>query len=597
MTHKIAGADLFCGGGGFTEGFKRACHQLGLEYNFVAVNHWDVAIATHSLNHADVRHVLDDLQKVKPAKLFRRASIDILLAAPECTHHSRAAGGVPRNPQSRATAGYVIRWARVLRPRVIIVENVKEFREWGPLSKAGKPLKRKKGELFNKWLRMLTRIGYSVDHRVLCAADYGDPTTRERLFVIARLDARPIEWPDATHSREGDVTMFGQQPKWKSAREHVIDWNDPGQSIFNRKIPLKPNTMRRIWAGMRKFGGAPFLAMMYGTNDARDIERPAPTVTSANHIALAQPFIVGAGGTEGSGRPHSVDKPMNTVLPHDRSALVTPFIVQTDQTGGNGSYTRSIDAPIPTIPTKPAVGVVQPFLLKINGGEDKYARSSSVDDPVSTVTAHPSIALVEPFILPQQSAGRARSTKEPLPTVSADGAISLVEPFVVALKHTTEGDNRRVYDTQKPMPTITAKPDLGLVQPYLVQYNGTSDARSIDEPVPTIPTKDRFGLAEPFLIAYHGSSYPNGERVRSVDEPLPTVDTSNRFALIIPGLDGYALDIRFRMLKVKELARAQGFADAYEFAGTTEQQKKQIGNAVPVGLAEALCLSQMQGAA
>jgi DNA (cytosine-5)-methyltransferase 1 len=559
-THKIAGADLFCGGGGFTEGFKRACHRLGLEYNFVAVNHWDVAIATHSLNHADVRHVLDDLQKVKPAKLFRRASIDILLAAPECTHHSRAAGGVPRNPQSRATAGYVIRWARVLRPRVIIVENVREFREWGPLSKAGKPLKRKKGELFNKWLRMLKRLGYSVDHRVLCAADYGDPTTRERLFVIARHDGRPIEWPSATHSRDGEATMFGQQPKWKSAREHVIDWTDPGQSIFNRKIPLKPNTMRRIWAGMRKFGGAPFLAMMYGTNDARSVERPAPTVTSANHIGLAQPFIMGAGGAEGSGRPHCVEKPMNTVLPHDRSALV------------------------------------QPFLLKINGGEDKYSRTSSIDDPVGAVTAHPSIGLVEPFILPQQSAGRARSTKEPLPTISADGAISLVEPFVVALKHTTEGDNRRVYDTRKPMPTLTAKPDLGVVQPFLVQYNGTADAVSVDNPVPTIPTKDRFGLAEPFLIAYHGSSSPNGERVRSVDEPLSTVDTSNRYALVIPGMDGYALDIRFRMLKVKELARAQGFADAYAFAGTTEQQKKQIGNAVPVGLAEALCLSQMNHA-
>src|SRR5207249_4339617 len=134
-------------------------------------------------------------------------------------------------------------------------ENVKEFREWGPLRKDGQPYKRRKGELFQKWIRMLQRLGYHVDHRVLCAADYGDPTTRERLFVIARSDGKPITWPTPTHSRDGGDTLFGTAHKWKSAKDFVIDWSDEGESIFNRKKPLSPNTMRRIFAGLHKFGG------------------------------------------------------------------------------------------------------------------------------------------------------------------------------------------------------------------------------------------------------------------------------------------------------------------------------------------------------
>lgn len=651
FARKIAGADLFCGSGGFSSGFMRACKRLGLESDFVAVNHWDIAIATHSSNHPNVRHILDEMQNVKPSKLFRRNSIEILLASPECIGHSRAAGGVPKNPQSRATAGYVIRWARALSPKVIIVENVREFLDWGPLSKAGKPLKRQRGVLFHKWVKMLKRLGYNVEWRVLCAADYGDPTTRERLFIIARSDGQKISWPEPTHSKTGATDLFGDRPKWKSARDHVIDWNIQGQSIFNRKIPLKPNTMRRIWAGMRKFGGAPFLSMLYGTNDARDIDRPAPTILTGNHTGLTEPFIIQAGMSKGFGQhARSVNGPVGTVVPTAHDALV------------------------------------QPFLLKINGGKDEYARVSSVEDSVSTVTGHPSIALVEPelrpveqgsFILPpegihrgnaprsekdplqtvtqrggghlvsfmlsQQSGGAPRATGEPAPTVAASGAIGLVtaedKSFLMAMKHpgTAEGDKHKTYGVDDAVPTLTTHPDLalikptlkplkpfvvgaggaeyhgvptgldkplkgvlpqdgrGLVQPYLVQYNGQSDAVSADMPVPTIPTHDRFALAEPFLTVYHGKTSENGDRVRSTKEPLGTVDTSNRYGLVIPHQDGWLLlDIFFRMLTPRELARAQGFADEYQFSGTLEQQKKQIGNAVPVGVAEALCLSQLE---
>ncbi len=267
-------ADLFCGAGGTSTGIMQAAEALGKRTDLLAVNHWPVSVNTHELNHPGVRHLCESLENIGPAKAVPGGRLNLLAASPECTHHSIAAGGRPRNEQSRATAWHVCRWASDLRVDNILIENVREFQNWGPLGANGKPMKSRKGETFKAFLNALRSMGFNVDSRVLNAADYGDPTSRHRLIVLARR-GKPVVWPDVTHGKSGD--LFGLKP-YRTARE-IIDWDVKGKSIFRRSKPLSPNTVRRIAAGLKKFGGAnaePFLVMLYGMNDARSVDRPAP---------------------------------------------------------------------------------------------------------------------------------------------------------------------------------------------------------------------------------------------------------------------------------------------------------------------------------
>ena len=262
-TRRYLAADLFCGAGGLTTGLSRAAERLGRRLRLVAVNHWDRAVETHAHNHPAAEHFCEDVLTLDPLKAVPGGRLDLLAAAPACTHHSNARGGKPRDDQSRATAWCVQRWATALRIDRILVENVPEFEGWGPLGHDGKPLASKKGEVFRAWVNALEKMGYRVEWRVLNAADYGAATSRRRLFVQAALGRRRIVWPDPTHTRKPEPGgLFGDTRKpWRAARE-VIDWGLTGESIFGRKRPLSANTLRRIEAGLRKFGGAaaePFL--------------------------------------------------------------------------------------------------------------------------------------------------------------------------------------------------------------------------------------------------------------------------------------------------------------------------------------------------
>jgi DNA (cytosine-5)-methyltransferase 1 len=476
---KIMAADLFCGAGGTSTGLMEAAAMLGLTVNLVAVNHWSLAISTHSSNHPGVNHYNSDLQDVDPRAVVPGGYLRLLVASPECTHFSRARGGKPKSNQSRASVKYVLRWVRNLDVEDLLIENVPDFLTWGPLHSCtcgvgkhhdqehasgclfGLPVKEQKGFYFHRFIRALRRMGYQVDWRVLNAANYGDPQTRKRLFIIARKH-QPIVWPEQTHHQLGG-DMFGSMPRWRPARD-IIDWSNKGESIFNRKTPLKPNTMRRIMAGLKKYG--------------------------------LRPFVLGQTGQ------------------------VNPFIIQMDQ----GGILHDIDKPIPTI-------------------------------------------------------------------TSAD-AWALVEPYIIPLNH---GDDLRTHDINKPMPTITSVDAWGLIQPYLVEYHGDDGGkprvRSVDEPLPTIDTSNRIGLAEPYLVEYHGTA-----TCRSIHEPLGTLTGTDVFGLACPLMlefDGkrYLLDILYRMLTPKELARGMSFPESYQFNGNREQVVKQIGNSVPVNLAKKLCAS------
>jgi DNA (cytosine-5)-methyltransferase 1 len=604
---------------------------MGIELNLIAINHWPVAIDSHAANHAYAQHLCSEIDDLNPRKLVPSGRLQVLVASPECTHHSNARGGKPMSDQSRAAAWHVLRWAEALYIENILIENVKEFRSWGPLGANGRPIKRLRGELYLAFLASLRALGYKVEDKILNAADYGDPTTRERLFVIARRGNRPIIWPARTHAstvamkrQAGD--LFGQPLKpWRTARE-IIDWNIPGKSIFERKRPLAPKTLARIAAGIRKFCGEyaePFLVMLYGTGKvqsvdeplptvtatgthvglcepfllgqqsgavARSLKEPVPTVAAKGAVALVEPFIIGAGGPARAGKPRGVDAPLNTILAKNSSALIEPFMTVMYGKSTN----RSIDEPLPTVTAGAGhVALVEPFIIP----QFSDHPAKSVDEPLGTVTTTSrGVGLVEPFMLSidhQTHGDSVRSVDQPVPTVTTKARTCLVEPFMVPYFGEREGQEPRCHSVDEPVPAVTSHGAGALVEPFLLVLNHGDKAgeknpagrrsSSIDEPIPTITTNRSHGLVEPFIVKYNGTA-----KAQSIDEPLDTVSTRDRFGLVETEAGTFRLDIRFRMLEPHELAAAQGLA-GYKFTGKKTEVVKQIGNAVPKGLATALC--------
>lgn len=350
----IVAADLFCGAGGTSTGLVQAAEILGHQTKLTAVNHWDVAVSTHSVNHPNARHYCESIDDISPRKLFSENELDILWASPECTHHSIARGGRPVNDQSRATAWCVVRWAEALRPGIILIENVPEFLSWGGIGVNGRPLKSKKGETFRAWVAALESLGYKVGWKMLCAADYGDPTTRKRLFVQAVRGKRKILWPNPTHAKctEGLFTL----KDWVPARE-IIDWNLPSKSIFKRKKPLAEKTMARIIAGLKKYGLKEIIVEWDNQSSSsgfRDIDSPLSTVVTKARHGVVEPFIV---ELINNATTRGLDEPLTTVRTSGgHHALCQPFLTSYY---GNGEA-LSIDEPLDTVTTKQRFGLAQP---------------------------------------------------------------------------------------------------------------------------------------------------------------------------------------------------------------------------------------------
>lgn len=317
--------DMFCGGGGESTGLIQAAASHGFSVRLSAINHWERAIETHAANHPGAEHFCESVERLDPAKVVPSGRLDLLWASPECTHHSRARGGRPRSDQSRASAWEILKWAGDLDIERIIIENVPEFQTWGRLDADGKPIKSERGRIFRSFIAALRTHGYAVDYRVLCAADYGAPTTRRRLFIQAAKGRKKIIWPECTNMEDED-NLF-RLPKWRSAEE-IVDWLLPSQPISARKKPLAAATMRRIEHGMRKYWGksaVPFLAVLRGTGTARSLDRPLPSVTcSGAHHALVQPepYLVRYNG--GDCRTHSIAAPMPTLDTRNRYGMVQP---------------------------------------------------------------------------------------------------------------------------------------------------------------------------------------------------------------------------------------------------------------------------------
>lgn len=418
---KLKIVDLYCGAGGETTGISQAVNVAGEKMDLAAVNHWQVAMETHLKNHPAARHFLTDISNLNPLHVFEpREHVDLLWASPECTHHSIARGGRPRSEQQRTGAWPILKWLNELYVRRVIIENVPEFRDWGPLGANGKQLKSKRGATFEAYLAAIKSLGYRVEYQILNAANYGDPTTRRRLFIQAVRGRERIRWPDPTHGEH--PTLWETKP-WISARS-IIDWSVPGESIFSRKRPLAEATLRRIEAGIQRFWGEwaePFLILLRGTSTVRDVDQPVPTITAGGgHVGLVRPFLVPFYGERPGQDPrsHNADKPIPTIPASGsgKFGLIEPFFVQFNAGKGRSPRTQSISQPLRTVTTEPRFGMVQPFILSLTHG----GRLHDARRPFPTVTGanRGELATVQPFILNQHSDGRPRLTDEPCPPVT-----------------------------------------------------------------------------------------------------------------------------------------------------------------------------------
>ena len=579
--------DSFAGGGGASTGIEMA---LGRSPDF-AINHDAEALALHRANHPCTVHLSRNIYRVDPIDVVGRRPVGLAWFSPDCKHFSKAKGGRPVKRNIRDLAWVVVTWAKRARPRVIILENVEEFRTWGPVVPDGKggyrPCPDRVGQTFDAWCRELRRLGYRIEWRELRACDYGAPTIRKRLFVIARRDGAPIVWPEPTHGAPYSADVIaGRKLPWRTAAS-IIDWSLPCPSIFDTseeikarwgiraKRPLAEATLKRIARGVVRYvleAEKPFLvSVAHGYSGGRreySIDEPIGTQTSAgNAHGLVVPSVVGCGGRAGQSAPRGGGEPLGTQTTKADACLVAASMVQTGYGESEGQAPRALDVRAP-VGTQVAGGakhaVVAAFMAQHTAGSHPGRPARHVLEPVSTVTqAGSQQGLVAASISRFTQNGVGQSPSEPLDTVMA-GA-----------------------------------PKFGVVAAHVTRQFGASVGSACDDPVGTITAggAGKAGVVAAFLDTYYGT----GEGW-AVSRPMPTDTTRDRSSLVTLEIDGqtYAIaDIGLRMLTPRERFRAQGFPDTYEIEHGVDEygaripvsqaaQGRMCGNSVCPPLAEAL---------
>ncbi len=600
MKKELNTVDLFCGAGGASTGMEMALESLGLVHKGLAINHWRVAVDTMKANHPLIDTKQMSIEEAIPAELVPGGEVDLLWASPSCTHHSRAKGGKPRSNQLRAQPELVLTWLDQLFVRRIIIENVPEFVQWGPLGKNGKPIKSKVGACFQKWVEAIEARNYVVEWRIVNCADYGDATSRRRFFLKAvRRGCGRIRWPEPTHAENPETDLWGKTlKKWRGVRE-CLDLTDLGRSIFEPGRNLALNTLRRVDVGMQKFNGMSFLMDMLGAGEGDEsrvhpLTEPMPVQhASGNRCAVVRPFIVKMNHNASA---EDIEKPLTTVMSGGQHhALCTPFIVRANR----GCYAESVDKPLSSEQAHTVHhALCTPFL--VNNNTNNVPKP--LDKPAPTLTTGNHAMLCQPVIIDHFKNGEAHSAGEPLGAQTTHDRYSVATPFIVEHR---KGGKAKPLDG--PIGAQTTKDKFSVCTPLVLGQNGGAAARPVDEPCPTIATAGAIRLATPVIVDMSRPSSNDSGHIGSADDPIRTITTFDNVQVAIPlifdkavGLprlpDGRYLDIRLRMLKPSELAAAHSFPKGYKLTGNRTEQVKQIGNSVPVRTAEAMCRADLEAA-
>jgi DNA (cytosine-5)-methyltransferase 1 len=558
--------DCFAGGGGTSHGIELATGRSP----HVALNHCGEALKMHAANHPRTKHVQEDVWRRKPQDLARGKPVGLATFSPDCRHFSVALGGAKRSRRVRALAWSVVWHVKAYRPRIIIVENVREFTTWGPLLADGQPDPLKNGNTFKAWVRALKREGYVVEWRVLDAADYGVPTHRRRLFIIARNDGEPICWPEPTHAAPKDLAerplIFAGRKPHRTAAE-CIDWSLPCPSIFDRQRPLAEATLRRIALGVKRYvldSPRPFLVTInHGGAWFRDqdLGEPMGVVTGSRGQAIVTPVIAKYHGQSSPGDHHCTpaDEPLRTVDTENRHAVLAPCLARIGQTGGNGKCCNGPAEPLTTVTSKAEHLLVCPTLVQTGYGErpGQAPRVPGLEKPLGTSVNGQKHALVAAYLAKHFGGAVGASAERPLPTQTVRGTQTQV--VAANLVHFNHGE-KQWSGCDEPARTVTTGNHAFLVYSFLTKYFGTAIGCPLGEPAPTVTGKDRFGMV--------------------------TVTIDGELFIIV--------DIGMRMLSPRELARANGFPDSYVLTGSKSSQVARIGNSVPPPVIEALVRANYQ---
>ncbi|MCA0343978.1 MAG: DNA cytosine methyltransferase [Proteobacteria bacterium] len=561
--------DSFAGGGGASTGIEMA---LGRSPD-IAINHNADALALHAANHPETLHLSENIFRVDPLDYVAGKHVGLAWFSPDCKHFSKAKGGKPVERNIRDLAWVIVLWAERAKPDVIIMENVEEWKEWGPLIETERglmPCPNSRGQTFQKWCKAMKRAGYKLQHRELRACDYGAPTIRKRLFVIARRDGKQIVWPEPTHGAPTDRDVIaGRKQAWRTAAE-IIDWSLPCPSIFDTSDEI-----------MSKFGLRAIRPLADATmaRVARGTKRYV--------LDAARPFLVQTGYGECKGQePRCMDgdTPLGTVVAGGiKHAVVSPSLTRFN-TGATGS---AMDEPVSTITAnsyikKPGgaapLGLIAPSLSAFYGeGAGGKDRSASAEEPVRVVTTENRHAVVAPHLMTMRNSGKPfNGAEEPTHTITAGGAgLSLVAPVLTYAQQ--GGANRSVEDPRhtitaskkdqnaviiptlvgcggragqsrprggdEPLATVTAKADVCTAAVFVAQHNndsrrigGVNPGREASEPVSTVTaTGAQQGVVSAFVSRQFGQSVGHG-----VDEPSATVTAGvNKSALVAPHLHAY----------------------------------------------------------
>lgn len=493
--------DNFAGGGGASTGIEIA---TGKRVD-IAINHDPEAVRMHKANHPDTKHYCENVWDVNPVEICKGHPVALAWFSPDCKHFSKAKGGKPKDKKIRGLAWIAIKWAALVRPRVIMLENVEEFKTWGPLNRGHHPIKKKQGVTFQKFCRQLRDLGYDVEFKELVAADYGTPTMRKRFFMIARCDGKPIKWPEPTHAPADSKEVKAGLLKPYVGAYTQLDFRLPCPSIFDTAAeirekygiravrPLAPKTMERIARGLKKFV----------------IDNQEPFIVQVNHSGAKSDYC------------NSMNEPLRVITSKHGFGIVEPYMVQIGQTGFTADRSKDIREPLTTIVSKNEHCLISPTLIQYHSETSKNdVRGQHIENPIMTVDGSNRYGLVTSFLSKFYKSGTGQDVREPLHTVTTSpGHFGEVRAFLIKYYGDATGQ-----DITDPLDTITSHDRFGLVTIAGVDYKIVDIGLRMLEPRELYGCQ---GFPEDYIIDrdYTGKAYGRTEQVKrcgnAVCPPLP----------------------------------------------------------------------------